>query len=375
MVHKFVRKSICFLTHDLMMGGIENVLIEAVNTLHTNYHIRIVCLYGEFQQVVIDRFPEDVEVEFKNMPRTKWLRLPFVTRNYFKKVLGNQHYDYIIALKGFERHAYCCKGDCRFIYWCFNDFHSLYTAEKLTKQQKQILSQDRKLYKHIDAVWTVTSGIAEESNALYKTSIFQPLPLSIDCSAISQKAMMPCDTEFDKSKTNLILLGRVSSEKGFSRILKKMPSLSRDFPSVHLHMIGGGNNLPQLQRKCTEMGLDHCITFWGAQANPFPFLKQGQLFICPSHYESFGLVMMEAMFLGIPLITTATTGGKYVTQNGTLAKCVDNTDEALYDAVRSFLQNPAGYNYSLERAKQWAHSHDRIHFAKRLLNLLETVDS
>ena len=373
MVHKFVRKSICFLTHDLMMGGIENVLIEAVNTLHTNYQIRIVCLYGEFQQVVIDSFPEDVEVEFKNMPRTKWLRLPFMTRNYFKKALGNQHYDYIIALKSFERHACYCKKDSRFIYWCFNDFHGLYMAKQLTKQQKQTLSQDRKLYKHIDAVWTVTSGIAEESNTLYKTNIFQPLPLSIDCSAIAQKAELPCDTKFDNTKTNLVLLGRISPEKGFTRILQKMPSLSRDFPNIHLHVIGGGDSLPQLRKKCADKGLESYITFWDAQPNPFPLLKQGQLFICPSHFESFGLVMMEAMFLGIPLITTATTGGKYVTQNGTCAKCVDNTDEALYAAVRSFLQNPGSYNYSLERAKQWALSHDKIYFAERLQKLLEDV--
>ena len=113
----------------------------------------------------------------------------------------------------------------------------------------------------------------------------------------------------------------------------------------------------------------------GPQANPFPYLKQANLLILPSKFESFGLVIMEAMLLEVPVIATATTGAKYVTQNGKYACCVENSDEVLQNAIYQFLQNPKSYNYPKSDAQKWVWQHDISEFGQKLNDLLEKCET
>ena len=220
-------------------------------------------------------------------------------------------------------------------------------------------------------VWTVNERIANDLTEIFKLKNFYALPNPIDCDEILSKSEMPCDIEFDKNKLNVVILGRLSSEKGISRVLKAVSSGAfcgcRDY---HLYVIGGGDNLEKIRSRLVELKINDRVTMLGSKANPFPYLKQADLLICPSRYESFGLVMIEAMLLKVPVITTATSGGRYVTQDGRYAVCVENNDGALCEAVREYLSNPDSYRFSVEEAYEWARMHDTSRFADRLLYLL-----
>ena len=124
----------------------------------------------------------------------------------------------------------------------------------------------------------------------------------------------------------------------------------------------------------TNENLAKCVFLLGKKENPFNYLAQADLFVCPSRRESFGLVILEAMALGIPVITTATAGGKCVTKDGTLAMCVDNTDEALAEAIVQFLDAPEKYPYSVEEAKKEAQSYDLPHYQENILKLLKQLE-
>lgn len=117
------------------------------------------------------------------------------------------------------------------------------------------------------------------------------------------------------------------------------------------------------------------MTLLGNQTNPYPYLKQADLLVSASKYESFGLAMMEAMLLNVPVIATATTGAKYVTQNGKYAPCVENNDQALRDAIYEFANNPDSYSYSKSEAQKWVWQHDISKFGQRLVELLEKCES
>ena len=140
---------------------------------------------------------------------------------------------------------------------------------------------------------------------------------------------------------------------------------------IHIYIIGGGDGLVDFQNWVDAIGLSDIVTMVGNKTNPFPYLKQASLFLCPSRYESFGLVLMEAMLLRIPVITTATNGALYVTQNGKFAECIPNTDKAIRDALVQFLTNPSSYRYSLEEAEKWVWQHDISIFGDRLTELIE----
>ena len=379
---KSKRKSICFLTHDLITGGLENVLIEALNILHNEYDIDVICLYGETEKELLKSFPTNVNVIIQpfygsnilNKIISRFKYKLYLSKFYFSKII-KRRYDFIIGLKSLERFA-CFSGRGKhYIYWCHNDWHTKLMEPELTKTMKKEKKLIKALYKKHNMVWTVNETIANELRNIFPSDNFYSLPNPINCNEIIKKSEEPSDIVFDKTKTNIVLLGRISSEKGFGRVVRVMSEdIFEKFPNTHLYIIGEGPAKEYYERKINELGLCDKVTLLGSKANPYPILKQADLLISPSKFESFGLVMMEAMLLNVPVIATSTTGAKYVTQNGKYAQCVENNNSSLHDAIYKFLENPNSYNFPKEEAKKWVWEHDTDLFASRLKELLRKCE-
>lgn len=373
------RKSICFLTHELITGGIENVLIEAVNILHEQYDIEVVSLFKGANKAVTDAFPEDVTVRVGPFCNNKVYNLLrkrlYLSRFYFNKSL-QKRYDYIISLKHPEKWACYSNRAKHYIHWCHNDFHRDFQAPKLSGSLKIKKWRNKMLYKKHDMVWTVNEVIAQEVRDIFSADNIYALPNPINSNAILEKAQEPCDVIFHKTKTNIVLLGRMAAQKGFGRVLQLLQDdRMKAFPNVHFYAIGDGPSKEILEKRIGELNLGDKFTFLGNKVNPYPYLKQADLLFVPSRYESFGLVLMEAMALGIPVITTDTCGAKYVTQDGKYACCVENNNEALLDALCKFLADPTSYQYSQEEVQKWVRQHDVPEFGRRLLQLLEMCEA
>ena len=380
---KSKRKSICFLTHELITGGLENVLIEALNILHNDYDIDVICLHSGAEKSLLNSFPSDVNVivvDFRGNSILNKVILRIKEKLYLSKIYFNKfikgNYDYIIGLKSLERFACFSNRGKQHIYWCHNDWHTKFMEPELTKSSKKDKKLTKILYKKHNMVWTVNEIIAEELRTLFPSNNFYALPNPINCNEILKKSEEPADVVFDKNKTNIVLLGRISGEKGFGRVIRIMAQdIFNEYPNVHVYIIGGGEHKEAFEKRINELGLSDKVTMLGSKSNPYPLLKQADLLISPSKYESFGLVMMEAMLLNIPVISTATTGGKYVTQNGKYACLVENNNSSLQEAIYNFLKNPDFYNFPKEKAKQWAFEHDTSKFGCRLIELLEKCEN
>ncbi len=372
------QKKICFLADALIIGGVENVLISAVKILHTEYDITIICTKDDPLPFVTQQLPDDVHLVTRRIKHKGFsLLFPFGSGKFFEQALGNEEFDFVITIRYDGLFSCFCKKGKNKIYWCFNDYDLKYLKFQKPLGLKKRLRRfcRRYLYKHQKMVWTVNSAVADGLSQALSLNNVKALPNPIDCDEIIKKSKVPCDVTFDKNKINLVFLGRISREKGVIRILKMIASNAfENSNDYHFYFIGGGDSLEHLKSKIKEIGFEHRITFLGSQSNPYPYLKQADLLICPSIYESFGLVMIEAMLFYIPVITTATVGGKYVTQDNMLACCVENDDVALQEAILKFIEDPSSYNYPLEDAKQWALKHDISEFGKTLHQLLRQCD-
>lgn len=374
------RKSICFLTDVLMIGGVERVLLDSLEALSQKYDISIISLYYEPQKTILEQLPVNVKVIYKQMSKNKLAlflgNIPFLSTFYFNRAI-EKNYDYLIALKPDVMNlCYSTKGTFK-IYWCHNDYHTKYankdTLTFIDRVKAKILASTLK--KH-DMIWTVSEKIGEDMRDAFSIDNVFAVPNPIDCTSIIEKSNKVCDVIFSNKKANIVTVGRLSQEKGIDRIIRIMadPEI-REKANAHLYIIGDGGMRDDLEKLIDEYGLDSNITLLGAKSNPFPYLRQAQLYICPSRVESFGLSIMEAMLLKIPVITTATSGGKYVTQCGKLACCVDNEDDILRSAVLEFLNNPKEYTYSFASAKEWVLEHDLPIFRSKIVQLLDSLQS
>ena len=372
------RKRICFLPNRLMLGGIEMVLVDALKVLHDKYDVEIIIFVDEQCETILDRIPNDVKITLKQLPKNRILKrfstIPFLSGFYFGKAIGKCHYDYLITLRPSVIQACFANKAKHKIYWSHNDFYKFYIKKQYSLKGKLKNYGFKLIYRQHDMIWTVSETIQHEIEGKTQMNNIYALPNPINCSEINRKATEECDLVFDTTKTNIVMIGRLSKEKGFDRVIRFMCNdVLNTFPNTHLYIMGGGG-IEGYQDFINKFEHKDKVSLIGPKDNPFPYLKQAQLLVCPSRDESFGLVLLEAMLLKIPIITTDTVGGRYVTQNNTLGCCVKNSDASLQTAIENFLENKDNYRYSLDNAQYWAEQHDLKFFEKRILALLEECD-
>ena len=102
--------------------------------------------------------------------------------------------------------------------------------------------------------------------------------------------------------------------------------------------------------------------------NPYAFMKNCNLYIMPSRSESFGMVRIEALVLGLPVITTNVANtDKMVSKD--LGLVVDNTDEGVYLGLKEVLTNETLVAKLIENAKYYTYEGEN----KRIINKIKEV--
>ena len=109
---------------------------------------------------------------------------------------------------------------------------------------------------------------------------------------------------------NIVTVGRVSKEKGQSMTLEVLKSLLDVGLNVYWHYIGYGNDLENCKKKSQELGINNKAFFYGAMANPYPYMRYCDIYVQPSKHEGFCITLSEAKLFDIPIITTDFTGAK-----------------------------------------------------------------
>lgn len=152
------------------------------------------------------------------------------------------------------------------------------------------------------------------------------------------------EPRFANDRPTVLFVGRYNeSRKGFRYLLRAMKRVQSEIPSARLLVVGPGNPA-EFHRQISSYGL-HSITFAGrVDADELPALyASADVFCAPSTgRESFGIVLLEAMAAGKPVIASDIPGYRSVIETGEEARLVRPADaEALGDAILSVLRDPS----------------------------------
>lgn len=97
-------------------------------------------------------------------------------------------------------------------------------------------------------------------------------------------------------------VGRLSRQKGQDILLRALAIARPDLPPVTLTLVGGGVEEAALRRLCSRLGLDDVVTFTGYASDPTAHFRAADCFVLPSRWEGFGMVLLEALQFGLPLL-------------------------------------------------------------------------
>jgi D-inositol-3-phosphate glycosyltransferase len=189
----------------------------------------------------------------------------------------------------------------------------------------------------------------------------------------------------------VLFVGRIEPLKGIDTLLRAMALLAADGASkqedLSVIIVGGApgagaaqvrSELERLQCLQTELGIEHLVTFMGAQNQDtlVYYYSAADVTVVPSHYESFGMVALEAMACGTPVIASKVGGLAFTVQDGQTGFLVPDRDpEVLAAKIRSLLDDKALRHRLGGQAAHWAGRFGWPVIADQILGIYDQVQS
>ncbi len=144
----------------------------------------------------------------------------------------------------------------------------------------------------------------------------------------------------------ILFVGRIDPLKGIDKLIKALPYL-RNIQGLKLLVIGGGENsqheIEQLQKLACNLKIQNSIAFLGLVKHeqlPY-FYSAADACVVPSYYESFGLVALESLACGTPVVATDVGDFRNIIREGKTGYVVkDNTPHRLADKIALLLSQP-----------------------------------
>ncbi len=200
------------------------------------------------------------------------------------------------------------------------------------------------------------------------------VPMGIDLRAFQYEKISTISEIHKKYGQRLLLaVGRLVPYKGFEFLIRAMKQVDAD-----LLLIGTGPLRDELETLITGLGLKDKVHLLGHVDDAVPYYKASRIFVFPSisRAESFGLVQVEAMAAGLPVINTEIdSGGPEVSLHGLTGITVPPRDsEALADAIHFLFANEETRLKYAEAALTRAHQEFSVErMADRTMNLYKSI--
>src|SRR5512142_2874513 len=184
----------------------------------------------------------------------------------------------------------------------------------------------------------------------------------------------------------VLFVGRIEPLKGVDTLIQAMSCLKwKEVEPVHLAIIGGNPSaspremsaeMARLQKLCDDLCMGQTVVFLGKRdQDKLPYYySAAELVVMPSHYESFGMVALEAMACGTPVIASEVGGLAYLVRDGETGFTVpDQEPELLSEKITWLLEDRDLHRTMSERAVEYAQHYAWEKIASQIVNVYKEL--
>ena len=353
-------KNVLFVVDEKRMGGVSVLLSDILNKInYQNYNIDVLVLHnnGDYLNDLPDsvniiygtKFFNTIDFTLKEVLKSKKigniiskLRIIFLMKTKLigkkiikerKKIL-NKKYDVEIAFKDGFTAIFTAYGDSiKKYHWLHTDY-SMYDC---TANYKPLFNE---VFPKFDKIIAISSSVLERFKTKYNVIETDVIFNIIDEEKIINKSNEE-NVVYDKSKLNLVSVGRIHNMKGYDRLIDvfHLLNIAGKLDNVVLRIIGDGPDFELIKEKVKEYHLEEKVLILGRMRNPFPYVKDSDLFLMCSRYEPFGLVILEALILKVPVLSTDVASIKEIMNDDYGFMC-ENNEIALKESLIKIIDNP-----------------------------------
>lgn len=307
------KKKICFVIQNLNIGGAQRIFIHLINSLSEKkiYEIKLIIISNRYNDL-IDQVNKNIEILFLNKRKAI-----FSFNSIIKKLNEIKPETVITTITNLN------------ILLCLSKFFIKYNF-KLLIREANILSLNSKkdyyylklilvrfLYKFSDKIICISKAVQNDLVYNYGIKINQTIVIynPIDLKFIEEK--INDNNQINKvnkflsnklisNKKIILSVGKLSPQKGFDLLIESMKYIKNN--NYVLFIIGNGKK-SLYNKLISNYKLYNRVFIIDSDTNPYVLMKYSSVYICSSRYEGFGNTILEALSLGLPIISTPCHNG------------------------------------------------------------------
>lgn len=236
-------------------------------------------------------------------------------------------------------------------------FHDYNFIDKIKYEMLFFLMNN--LYKKSDAI---IANSKDTSDDLKKYLIGVEKKISIIHNPLELKRIQKLSTEalpehFIKlSSPKIISVGRLVYQKNFELLINAFAIVKKCKTDANLIILGKGPLKQGLIELTQQLNIKDSVHFLGFVRNPYKYLNGSDLFVLSSRFEGFGNVLVEALAVGLPIVSTNCAGGpKEILNRGEFGEIVplDNED-TMAKVILEVLNTSTSKERQIERANDFS---------------------
>lgn len=362
-------KKILFMISSMNIGGVEKSLLSLLSAIPKDkYEITILTLdkkggfleyipnnvklieaewFKYIKQIIMDSPKNIIKMYIKNY---EFLKIPSFIYSYFKSKKTNDRYIYYkYVLKSIPE----CKEkyDVAIAYAGPTEIIDAYISRKV-KAEKKIawvhfdISKHKinkklynNLYERFDKIFAVSNECKKKLDEIIPAvrNKSEVLFNIVSEDLINEMSESYVDFDDNYKGIKIITVGRLSKEKGQDLAIKALAKLKKDRYDVKWYCIGEGNSRREFEQLIKEYNLENNFLLLGSTSNPYPYIKNADIYVQTSRHEGYCLTLAEAKALNKPIVTTNFIGAYEQiknNENGIIVSCNEND---LADAIRKLI--------------------------------------
>ncbi|WP_373778828.1 glycosyltransferase [Glaesserella sp.] len=222
--------------------------------------------------------------------------------------------------------------------------HSTVFGRKLVENWKwDILKTSAKLAK---AKIAVSANLAETLKQELTGDDWQVIPNLLDEFFVNNYQIKP-------KKNQICAVGFLHEKKGFDVLIRAFSLIHQNHPDLRLAIGGNGAQKERLEQLITELGLQEKVTLLGrlSRAEVCYLMQESLFYVVSSHIETFGVVAIEALSQGLPVVSTRCGGTESILVEGDGIFVEVNNVESLAKGISDLLEDYHEYDAEAIRAR------------------------
>ncbi len=334
-------KKVTILSLHLGFGGIEKSIASLANILSGKYDVEIVCTYKVLDKPAF-KINDNVVIKYliNDKPNKEEFRNSISEHKFIETFKQGLKGIKILRLKKKTMINYIKNCDSDVIVSTrdiFNDYLGVYGKKDVLKigWEHNHYHDNMRYAENVVRCSSKLDYLVLVSNSL--EAFYRGRLRNTNCKTVfipNVVENIPKDNEISKlERKKLISVGRLSKEKGYMDLVKIFNIISHDYPDWTLDIIGDGDEKKKIVKYIEDNNLQDKVLLHGFRNKDYIYDRLGKasIYLMTSYTESFGIVLLEAMSMGLPCIAfSSAEGANEIINSGSNGYLIKNRNFSAY---------------------------------------------